>query len=39
MLEVFRETFFLNQISFTHKVNFPEKFDFLVDQQYLFEIG
>jgi predicted AAA+ superfamily ATPase len=34
-----RETFLLNQLSYSHAVTYPEKFDFLVDQTYLFEIG
>jgi len=34
-----RETFFLNQVSFMHDVNYPEKGDFLVNGQYLFEVG
>ncbi len=34
-----RETFFLNQVSYKHKVNYPKTADFLVDDKYLFEIG
>jgi uncharacterized protein len=34
-----RETFFLNQISFRHAVNYSVKADFLVNKKYLFEIG
>jgi predicted AAA+ superfamily ATPase len=34
-----RETFFLNQLQFHHKVSYPEKGDFIVDDQWLFEIG
>ena len=34
-----RETFFLNQISESHIVTYPEKGDFWVDNKYLFEIG
>lgn len=34
-----RETFFLNQLSYKHKVRYPEKGDFLVDETYLFEVG
>lgn len=34
-----RETFFLNQLKENHKVTYPEKGDFLVDEKYLFEIG
>lgn len=35
-----RETFFLNQLrSAGHKVTYPTKGDFLVDDRYLFEIG
>ena len=34
-----RETFFLNQLSQNHEVNYPKKGDFLIDDKYLFEIG
>jgi len=34
-----RETFFLNITSKEHKVTYPSKGDFLVDDSYLFEIG
>jgi len=34
-----RETFFLNQLSYSHEVNYPEKFDFLINKTYQFEIG
>jgi len=34
-----RETFFLNQLQQGHKVNYPNKGDFLVDDKYLFEVG
>jgi predicted AAA+ superfamily ATPase len=34
-----RETFFLNQLSYQHKVNYTEKTDFIVDDTYFFEIG
>lgn len=34
-----RETFFLNQLAQSHKVLYPAKGDFLVDNKYLFEIG
>ncbi|PHS39841.1 MAG: 3-dehydroquinate dehydratase [Sulfurovum sp.] len=34
-----RETFFLNICSKEHKVTYPKKGDFLVDDTYLFEIG
>ena len=34
-----RETFFYNQLSRFHKMNNPEKGDFLVDEKYLFEVG
>ncbi|HLP73529.1 MAG TPA: AAA family ATPase [Bacteroidales bacterium] len=34
-----RETFFVNQLSFDHKITYPEKGDFLVDGSLLFEIG
>lgn len=34
-----RETFFMNQVSVTHTVNYPKYGDFLVDNTYTFEIG
>jgi predicted AAA+ superfamily ATPase len=34
-----RETFFANQLSTNHKIVAPEKGDFLVDDNYLFEVG
>jgi hypothetical protein len=34
-----RETFFANQTGFGHQLTFPEKGDFLIDGEYLFEIG
>jgi predicted AAA+ superfamily ATPase len=34
-----RETFFLNQIKQKHEIHYPEKGDFLVDRQYIFEVG
>ena len=34
-----RETFFLNQLSYTHKVEYPNTGDFFVDKALLFEIG
>ena len=34
-----RETFFLNVLSKSHDVTYPKKGDFLVDKNYLFEIG
>ena len=34
-----RETFFLNQVSYKHTVEYPTKGDFLVDNKYTFEIG
>lgn len=34
-----RETFFLNQVHQSHKVTYPLKGDFLVDERWLFEIG
>jgi hypothetical protein len=34
-----RETFFLNQLRTTHKVNYPVSGDFLVDSTYTFEVG
>jgi predicted AAA+ superfamily ATPase len=34
-----RETFFLNQLSYNHVVEYPNSGDFLVDKRFLFEIG
>ncbi|MGM0579284.1 MAG: ATP-binding protein [Bacteroidota bacterium] len=34
-----RETFFLNQLSVKHAVSSPKFGDFMVDEQYIFEIG
>lgn len=34
-----RETFFLNATSQIHNVTYPNKGDFLIDSQYLFEVG
>jgi len=34
-----RETFFLNQLNYRHKVEYPDLGDFLIDNKYLFEIG
>lgn len=34
-----RETFFFNQLSQTHKLTMPKKGDFLIDGEYLFEVG
>jgi len=34
-----RETFFMNQLSFSGKVTLPEKGDFLIDGKYSFEVG
>lgn len=34
-----RETFFLNQLSYDHKVTYPNNGDFLINNTYLFEIG
>ena len=34
-----RETFFLNQLSTIHKINYSKSTDFLVNEKYLFEIG
>jgi predicted AAA+ superfamily ATPase len=34
-----RECFFFNQLDYYHKVECPEKGDFLVDRKYIFEIG
>lgn len=34
-----RETFFLNQLKEKHKLSYPEKGDFFVDEKYTFEVG
>jgi hypothetical protein len=34
-----REEFFLNMLTFKHKVHYPKKGDFLIDEKYTFEIG
>ncbi|OJV32212.1 MAG: AAA family ATPase [Bacteroidales bacterium 36-12] len=34
-----RETFFLNQLSYNHTVEYPNNGDFWVDKKYLFEVG
>jgi len=34
-----RETFFLNQLSYNHTVEYPNSGDFLIDKKFLFEIG
>lgn len=34
-----RETFFFNQLSHIHRIEFPEDGDFLIDRKFLFEIG
>ncbi|MCK4920391.1 MAG: AAA family ATPase [Bacteroidales bacterium] len=34
-----RETFFINQIGYRHLVNYPDKADYIVDGEYLFEVG
>jgi predicted AAA+ superfamily ATPase len=34
-----RETFFLNQLNYSHQVSYPNKGDFQVDNQYIFEVG
>jgi predicted AAA+ superfamily ATPase len=34
-----RETFFLNQLSYRHVVEYPDRGDFRVDKKFLFEIG
>jgi len=34
-----RETFFFNQVSTQHQVTYTKKGDFIVDQEYTFEIG
>jgi predicted AAA+ superfamily ATPase len=34
-----RETFFLNQLSAAHSIHYPQQGDFLVDNQWTFEVG
>ena len=38
-LGTIREEFFLNMLSLNHKLLYPKKGDFLVDEKYIFEIG
>lgn len=34
-----RETFFYNQVSYNHQINYADKGDFIVNDRYVFEIG
>jgi hypothetical protein len=34
-----RETFFLNQLQQQHRISYPERADFVVNEKYTFEIG
>jgi len=34
-----RETFFASMLSYSHRINYPKQSDFIVDEQYTFEIG
>jgi len=34
-----RETFFANQLSYHHQLNYTENGDFLIDKNYVFEVG
>ena len=34
-----RETFFLNQLSYNHIIEYPNSGDFWIDRQFLFEVG
>lgn len=34
-----RETFFLNQLNYLHEVDYPKRADFIIDNNYTFEIG
>jgi len=34
-----RECFFFNQLDYRHKVEYPERGDFIIDKKYTFEIG
>lgn len=34
-----RETFFFNQMNYSHFIELPKSGDFLVDQKYIFEVG
>lgn len=38
-LGTLRETFFVSQLAYLHELRYPKKADFLVDNQFLFEIG
>ena len=34
-----RETFFYNQVSYNHQINYADKGDFIVDNHFVFEVG
>ncbi|PIE00633.1 MAG: hypothetical protein CSA79_03000 [Thiothrix nivea] len=34
-----RETFFASMLSYQHTLNYPKGGDFIVDEQYVFEVG
>ncbi len=34
-----RETFFLNQLKYEHKINYSKQADFIIDNKYTFEVG
>ena len=34
-----RETFFMSQTNVKHKVHYPSKGDFILDEKWIFEIG
>lgn len=34
-----RETYFANQLAYRHEISYPQAGDFLVDQEYVFEVG
>ena len=36
---VMRESFFLNQVKNAHKIELPQKGDFIIDHRYIVEIG
>lgn len=38
-LEVLHKTFFCNQVGYRHKVGYSRKADFLIEDQYLFNVG
>lgn len=38
-LATIRESFFLNQLNYLHKINYPKQGYFIVNDRFIFEIG